>query len=118
MTHTSFLIGLSIICKGFETDSEFQSQLKSLKGYSIKMLDISNYNATDVPVDLWEGQSIERLSFSYVEMDDASFTKSKRYFQHLEDSLDTLEATKSFKMKPLFNLKLDHLKKLKVRIQF
>lgn len=92
--------------------------MKSLQGYSLKKLDISNYNATDVPVDLWEGQRIEHLSFSNVEMDDASFTKSKRYFLHLEDSLDTLEAMKSFKMKPLFNLKLDHLKKLKVRIKF
>ena len=98
------------------TDSEFKSILRNLQEYSLFTFEIDNYKAPSISTDIWKGQKIENLVLSYVEVDDASFRRGKQHFQGLENSLDTLDIRKSFKNghRPLLNLQLDHLKKLKV----
>lgn len=106
--------GLRVSCSRFETDEDLQNHLTKLKSYSLSKLEISSYNASTIPVDLFSGLEIGDLSLDKVEVEDASFRRGMRHFQGLEDSLRTLEIRKSFRTKgrTLLNLQLDHLKNL------
>lgn len=101
------------------TDSDFLSLLKNLQDYSIQRFEIANYNASSISTDVWKGQNIDTLVLNHVEVEDASFRRGKRHFQGLENSLETLDVRESFRNihRPLLNLQLDHLNKLKVCMQ-